>query len=66
MADAIEALRNRLRAAAESSPETLAATIKDVGVLVKLIRNPADQPDEPKFRKVRLRSGPPIAATTLT
>jgi hypothetical protein len=48
---ACEAMRTSLRQAA---PETLAALVKDCGVLIKLLRNPADKPEEPKFRKVKL------------
>ena len=70
---AVEATRvphgadGRLRAM-EAALEQLVLAGGSVAVplLLKLASNIAAQPDEPKFRKVRLRSGPPIAATTLT
>ncbi len=51
---AVTALRQSVLGAAGEAPETLAALVKDVGVLVKLLRNPAEQPDEAKFRKIKL------------
>jgi len=50
VARAVEAMRQSLREA----PERFAAASKDVGVLQKLLRNPADQPEEPRFRKLKL------------
>ena len=52
MAEAsIAALRQALRAAA---PESIPPLVKDVSVLVKLLRNPAEQPAETKFRVIKL------------
>ena len=48
---AIAALRQALRAAA---PESIPPLVKDVSVLVKLLRNPAEQPAEKKFRVIKL------------
>jgi len=50
-AASIVALRQSLRAAA---PESIPPLVKDVSVLVKLLRNPAEQPAEPKFRTIKL------------
>ena len=41
---ATDALRSSLRASASAKPDGLAQAAKDVGILVKLIRNPAEQP----------------------
>ena len=51
---AIASVRQVARAAAAARPDDLAALAKDVGVLAKLLRNPAENPEEPKFRKVKL------------
>ena len=51
---AIDAMRQSLRGAACTSPESLAALAKDVAVLVKLLRNPGEKPEEPKFRSIKL------------
>jgi hypothetical protein len=53
-AQAIASLRRSLRVAAASHPDRLAALAKDAGVLAKLLRNPAEHPGDPKFRKVKL------------
>lgn len=58
--DATEALRNSMRALATSVPESLPAMAKDVGVLCKILRNPAETPEEPKFRTIKL-TNPTIA-----
>ena len=47
-------LRAALRQSAAGSPESYASLAKDVGLLVKILRNPAEQPDELKFRKIKL------------
>ena len=47
----IAALRQSLRAAA---PDSIPPLVKDVSVLVKLLRNPGEQPTEPKFRTIKL------------
>ena len=47
-------LRAALRQSAAGSPESHASLAKDVGLLVKILRNPAEQPDELKFRKIKL------------
>jgi len=49
---ACEELRTTLRSI--TLPSGFAAASKDVGVLQKLLRNPADQPEEPRFRKLKL------------
>ena len=53
-AEAIEALRRSLRSAATNAPKNLPALLKDVGVLIKLLRNPAEKPEEAKFRTLKL------------
>ena len=49
-----QVLRQSSRSVASTAPERLAALAKDMGVLVKLLRNPAESPEEPKFRKIKL------------
>eukprot|EP00966_Prymnesium_polylepis_P096501 2236037-Prymnesium_polylepis.1 len=61
---ATETLRESLRAAAGASGATATALAKDVGILVKLLRNPAEQPAEAKFRKIRTTN--PTIARVLT
>ena len=51
---AMDALKDLLRAEAQENPQSLAGLVKDVAVLVKLVRNPGKQPTEPKFKKVKL------------
>ena len=51
---AVIRLQQWARAAANKQPENLAALVKDAGVVAKLLRNPADQPNEEKFQKVKL------------
>ena len=51
---AADALRQHVRAAAIAAPEKLPALAKDVAVVVKLLRNPAEKPEESKFRKIKL------------
>ena len=50
---AVARLRESLRATAAASPDSLADLVSDASVLAKLLRNPVEQPDEPKFRKVK-------------
>ena len=47
-------LRQTLHSAAGAAPDELPALVKDVTVLLKLIRNPSEAPDEPKFRRIKL------------
>jgi len=47
-------LRQTLNSAAIAAPDGLPALVKDVTVLLKLIRNPSESPDEPKFRRIKL------------
>ena len=39
---------------AAADPARLVPMAKDLGVLLKLLHNPVESPDEPKFRKVKL------------
>ena len=54
---AVDALLQTMRTTAISQPATLSAYAKDIGVLVKLLRNPGQNPAEPKFRRVKLSNG---------
>ena len=51
---AIEVLRHAMRAKGGADPPSLAALAKDASVLVKLLRNPAEKPEEAKFRSIKL------------
>ena len=53
-AAAVTTLHDASRAIASTKPDALAALVKDMSLLVKLLRNPAEQPEEPKFRKLKL------------
>ena len=57
---AADELRRSLRAAAVAAPDGILALVKDLSTLIKLLRNPADNPDEPKFKKIKL-ANPTIA-----
>ena len=51
---AVAGIKQSLREAATAQPEALPHLAKDTAVLVKLLRNPADHPEEAKFRKIKL------------
>ena len=55
---AVDALRISLRTTASAEPQALHTTAKDLGVLVKLLRNPAERPEE-----VRCLPTKPVALT---